>query len=74
MGKLSLQEILNQRSVINEKVISDLKEEIDEWGLVINNCGISNIEPTNKVVKQALNDQINAEQSALQTRINADSI
>lgn len=68
-----MQEILDNRNVINQKVISDIKEEIDCWGIGVTRCEISSIDPRNRRVKEALNDQINAEQISREKHIQADS-
>lgn len=73
IGKLELQEILDNRAVINEKVLADLKDEIEYWGFNITRCEISSIEPRNAKVKSSLNDQINAEQLSKEKHIQADS-
>lgn len=73
IGKLELQEILDNRAVINEKVIADLKDEIEYWGFTVNRCEISSIEAKNARVKSSLNDQINAEQLSKEKHIQADS-
>jgi len=73
IGKLDLQEILDNRQLINTKVINDLKEEIVEWGFMINRCELNSVEARDNRVKTALNDQINAEQTSKQKQIQADS-
>jgi len=73
VGKLELQEILDNRNVINTKVLSDLKDQIEAWGFTITRCEMSSIEARNSRVKNALNDQINAEQISREKHIQADS-
>jgi len=73
VGKLELQEILDNRQVINTKVLTDLKDEIMHWGFNIGRCELSSVEPVDQRVKKALNDQINAEQVSREKHIQADS-
>lgn len=72
-GKLELQEILDNRTVINQKVLNDLKDEIEKWGFSITRCEISSIEAKDRRIKEALNDQINAEQISREKHIQADA-
>lgn len=73
VGKMELQEILDNRNLVNQKVISDLKSDLEYWGFAITRCEISNIEAKDSRVKKALNDQINAEQISREKHIQADS-
>jgi len=70
---LSLQDLLDNRSAINNKVLEDIKDEIIPWGFTMSRCEISNLEARDRRVKESLNDQINAEQLSKQKHIEADS-
>lgn len=70
---MNLQDILENRSVISNKVKDELKEELYSWGFNINKFEISELNPKNRLVKEALKNQINAEQQSKETRITADS-
>lgn len=72
-GKLDLQEILDNRAMISAKVQEDMKECLVDWGFAINKFEINDLNPRDHKVKVALNNQITAEQTAKEKRINAES-
>jgi len=73
VGKMTLQEILDNRSLISAKVQEDLQEDLKGWGFIIRSFEIKDIQPKNKKVRDALKSQINAEVSSKEKHINADS-
>jgi len=73
VGKLTLQEILDNRSFVSAKVMEDMKEELKGWGFAIRSFEIKDIKPMDKRVRKALNNQINAQQNMKEIQINADS-
>jgi len=70
---MTLQEILNNRSIISAKVTEDMKDDLKTWGFSIRSFEIKDIKPSNLKVRTALSNQINAQQSAKEKEINADS-
>lgn len=70
---MTLQEILNNRSIISAKVTEDMKDDLKTWGFSIRSFEIKDIKPSNLRVRTALSNQINAQQSAKEKEINADS-
>jgi len=70
---MTLQEILDNRSLVSAKVMEDMKEELKGWGFTIRSFEIKDIKPMDKMVKKALNNQINAQQNMKETQIKADS-
>lgn len=73
VGKMTLQEILDNRSMVSAKVQEDLMEDLKTWGFNIRTFEIKDIQPKNKKVRDALKNQINAEVSSKEKHINADS-
>jgi len=73
VGKMTLQDILNNRSVVSAKVTEDMKEDLKSWGFTIRSFEIKDIKPSNHRVRSALDNQINAQQNAKEKEINADS-
>jgi len=72
-GKMELQEILDNRSLISSKVMEDMKDELMGWGFNINRFEISEMDARDPRVKSALKNQIQAEQESKEKMINADS-
>jgi len=70
---MTLQEILDNRSMVSAKVQEDLMEDLKTWGFNIRTFKIKDIQPKNKKVRDALKNQINAEVSSKEKHINADS-
>jgi len=70
---MTLQEILDNRSMVSAKVQEDLMEDLKTWGFNIRTFEIKDIQPKNRKVRDALKNQINAEVSSKEKHINADS-
>lgn len=70
---MDLQEILDNRALISGKVQEDMSDDLKSWGFTITKFEISELQPKDKKVKFALNNQIIAEQDAKEKHINADS-
>lgn len=70
---MELQEILDSRALISGKVQQDMTEELKDWGFTITKFEVSELQPRDKKVKVALNNQIIAEQDGKEKHINADS-
>lgn len=73
VGKMTLQDILDNRSVISAKVIEDMRDDLKTWGFNIRSFEINEIKPKDSRVRKALNNQINAQQDAKEKQILADS-
>lgn len=73
VGKMTLQEILDNRSMISAKVQEDLVEDLKTWGFTINMFEIKDLKPHSKKVNEALMKQINAEVASKEKHIQADS-
>lgn len=73
VGKMTLQDILDNRSVISAKVIEDMRDDLKTWGFNIRSFEINEIRPKDAKVRKALNNQINAQQDAKEKQILADS-
>jgi len=72
-GKMDLQEILDNRSIISSKVEQDMKDDLKDWGFNINKFEISDLNPADRKVMESLKLQITAEQDSKEKHINADS-
>eukprot|EP00341_Mesodinium_pulex_P006551 CAMPEP_0116922866 /NCGR_PEP_ID=MMETSP0467-20121206/22520_1 /TAXON_ID=283647 /ORGANISM="Mesodinium pulex, Strain SPMC105" /LENGTH=70 /DNA_ID=CAMNT_0004601285 /DNA_START=391 /DNA_END=603 /DNA_ORIENTATION=+ len=70
---MTLQQILDNRSIISAKVIEDIKDVLLTWGFSVSTFEISNIEAADRHVREALKNQINAEQDSKEKHIKADS-
>lgn len=73
VGKMTFQEILDNRSAISAKVQEDLTEDLQNWGFTIRTFEIKELRPKSKSVENALKKQINAEVSSKEKTIQADS-
>jgi len=73
VGKMDLQEILDNRAIISSKVEQDMKDDLHDWGFNITKFEISDVNPTDTRVSQSLKLQITAEQDSKEKHINADS-
>jgi len=73
VGKMTLQEILDNRSMVAAKVQEDLVDDLKTWGFSIRTFEINELKPHNKKVNEALNKQINAEVASKEKHIKADS-
>jgi len=72
-GKMDLQEILDNRSIISSKVEQDMKDDLKDWGFNINKFEINDLNPADSKVMNSLKLQITAEQDSKEKHINADS-
>lgn len=73
VGKMELQEILDNRSLVSGKVQEDIRDDIAEWGFNITRFEISDLSARDRRVQEALKKQITAEQESKEKKINADS-
>jgi regulator of protease activity HflC (stomatin/prohibitin superfamily) len=73
VGKMTLQEILDNRSMISAKVQEDLVEDLKTWGFSIRTFEIKEVTAHSRKVQEALKKQINAEVASKEAHIQADS-
>jgi len=73
IGKMELQELLDNRSAVSNKVLEDVSDELKEWGFSISRFEIQDLTPKNTYIADALKNQINAEQTSKKMQIDADS-
>ena len=73
IGKMTLQEILDNRSMISSMVMEDIKDELRMWGFTIRSFEIKDLKARYSRVRNALNKQINAQQEAIEKQIKADA-
>lgn len=73
VGKMDLQEILDNRSLVSGKVQEDVRDDIAEWGFNITRFEIADLVAKDRRVNDALKKQITAEQESKEKKINADS-
>lgn len=73
VGKMTLQEILDNRSMISAKVQEDLVEDLRGWGFTIRTFEIKDVTAYSKKVQEALKKQINAEVASKEKHIQAES-
>lgn len=71
VGKLELDELFENRSVINNKVVENMEDDVQPWGCNVKRFEITDLEPTDLKVAEALNRQATAERIKRETILRA---